>query len=55
MIGSYCRILIHRNDFLKGGEQDRSVQVVIGAASRISRIAEDMSAQGTLRYGQFHL
>ena len=52
---SHLRVLIHRSHFLKYGEDNRSNQVVVNAACRISRIAEDMSAQGTLRYGQMHL
>jgi hypothetical protein len=45
--------LIHRNSFLRCGEGDKNK--VTGAACRISRIAEDMSTHGTLRYGQMHL
>ncbi|TWU76018.1 hypothetical protein ED733_007175 [Metarhizium rileyi] len=42
-------------NFLRCGEGDRNNQVVTAAACRISRIAEDMSTHGTLRYGQMHL
>lgn len=52
---SHIRILIHRSNFIKYDEENKSNQVVVNAACRISRIAEDMSAQGTLRYGQMHL
>lgn len=52
---SHLRVLIHRANFLKHGEEDKSNQIVLNAACRISRIAEDMSAQGILRYGQMHL
>ncbi|KAG5920957.1 hypothetical protein E4U42_006021 [Claviceps africana] len=52
---NHLRILIHRNSFLRHGEGDKNNQVVTAAACRISRIAEDMSTHGTLRYGQMHL
>lgn len=51
---SHVRILIHRHSFLKQ-KDDANGQIAVTAASRISRIAEDMLAQGTLRYGQMHL
>ncbi|KAH6896678.1 N-terminal binuclear Zn cluster-containing/DNA binding domain-containing protein [Thelonectria olida] len=51
---NHVRILIHRHSFLKQNKDD-SGQIAVMAASRISRIAEDMLAQGTLRYGQMHL
>ncbi|KAG6018353.1 hypothetical protein E4U41_003966 [Claviceps citrina] len=51
---NHLRILIHRNSFLRHGASDAN-HVVTAAACRISRIAEDMSTQGTLRYGQMHL
>ncbi|KAI0863776.1 hypothetical protein F4860DRAFT_501743 [Xylaria cubensis] len=47
-------ILVHRNGFLRhtsGTEKD----IVIRAASRISRIAEDMLSQKILQYGQMHM
>ncbi|KAI0456520.1 N-terminal binuclear Zn cluster-containing/DNA binding domain-containing protein [Xylaria acuta] len=47
-------ILVHRNGFLRhntGTESD----IVIRAASRISRIAEDMLSQEILQYGQMHM
>ncbi|KAI1747971.1 hypothetical protein F4782DRAFT_543178 [Xylaria castorea] len=47
-------ILVHRNGFLRhttGTERD----IVIRAASRISRIAEDMLSQEILQYGQMHI
>jgi hypothetical protein len=52
---SHLRILIHRSSFMKFAKNNSSNQVVINAACRITRIAEDMSTQGTLRYGQMHL
>ncbi|GJN71818.1 cutinase transcription factor 1 alpha [Purpureocillium lilacinum] len=52
---NHLRILIHRNSFLKFDEGNKWNQVVTSAACRISRIAEDMSTHGTLRYGQMHL
>ncbi|KND90715.1 Cutinase transcription factor 1 alpha, partial [Tolypocladium ophioglossoides CBS 100239] len=52
---NHLRILIHRNSFLRYGEANKCNQVVTSAACRISRIAEDMSTHGTLRYGQMHL
>lgn len=52
---SHLRILIHRSSFMKFAKNNSSSQVVINAACRITRIAEDMSTQGTLRYGQMHL
>ncbi|KAL6870354.1 N-terminal binuclear Zn cluster-containing/DNA binding domain-containing protein [Trichoderma novae-zelandiae] len=42
-------------NFLRLESTTPGSQVVIKAACRISRIAEDMSTQGTLRYGQMHL
>ncbi|KAG6006544.1 hypothetical protein E4U21_006998, partial [Claviceps maximensis] len=42
-------------NFLRHGDGDKNTQVVTAAACRISRIAEDMSTQGTLRYSQMHL
>lgn len=51
---NHVRILVHRNSFLRYGEGDKKNQVVTAAACRISRIAEDMSTHGTLRYGQMH-
>ncbi|PHH89318.1 hypothetical protein CDD83_6307 [Cordyceps sp. RAO-2017] len=54
---NHLRILIHRNSFLRldeGNKRDQ-LHVVTSAACRISRIAEDMSTHGTLRYGQMHL
>ncbi|PHH64501.1 hypothetical protein CDD81_4576 [Ophiocordyceps australis] len=52
---NHLRILIHRNSFLHKQQDGASNQVVMAAACRISRIAEDMSTYGTLRYGQMHL
>ncbi|PTB62367.1 N-terminal binuclear Zn cluster-containing/DNA binding domain-containing protein [Trichoderma citrinoviride] len=52
---NHLKILIHRNSFLRLESTTPGSQVVIKAACRISRIAEDMSTQGTLRYGQMHL
>ncbi|KAH6984549.1 fungal-specific transcription factor domain-containing protein [Ilyonectria sp. MPI-CAGE-AT-0026] len=52
---NHIRILIHRHSFLKQKKEDDNGQIAVAAASRISRIAEDMLAQGTLRYGQMHL
>lgn len=52
---SHIRILIHRHNFLRHGKDDKNGQLAVAAASKISRIAEDMLAQGTLRYGQMHL
>jgi hypothetical protein len=52
---NHLRILIHRSSFMKFAKNNSSSQVVINAACRITRIAEDMSTQGTLRYGQMHL
>ncbi|KJZ78517.1 hypothetical protein HIM_01908 [Hirsutella minnesotensis 3608] len=52
---NHLRILIHRNSFLRYDEINKCNQVVANAACRISRIAEDMSTHGTLRYGQMHL
>ncbi|KAH7159612.1 N-terminal binuclear Zn cluster-containing/DNA binding domain-containing protein [Dactylonectria estremocensis] len=52
---NHIRILIHRHSFLKQNKEDDDGQIAVAAASRISRIAEDMLAQGTLRYGQMHL
>ncbi|KAF5581812.1 n-terminal binuclear Zn cluster-containing protein [Fusarium pseudocircinatum] len=51
---NHLRILIHRHNFIKQDESDSSGQIVVAAATKISRIAEDMLAQGTLRYGQMH-
>ncbi|KAF5230905.1 hypothetical protein FANTH_13636 [Fusarium anthophilum] len=51
---NHLRILIHRHNFIKQDESDSSGQIVVAAATKICRIAEDMLAQGTLRYGQMH-
>ncbi|KAF3769277.1 hypothetical protein M406DRAFT_287398 [Cryphonectria parasitica EP155] len=50
---NHLRILIHRNGFLRHDEQD--TQAALGAASQVSRIAEDMLDKKTLQYGQMHL
>ncbi|KAJ4202221.1 hypothetical protein NW767_006183 [Fusarium falciforme] len=52
---NHLRILIYRHKFLRYGQDEQSGQIAVAAASKISRIAEDMLAQGTLRYGQMHL
>ncbi|KAM0254494.1 hypothetical protein ACHAQJ_006712 [Trichoderma viride] len=52
---NHLKILIHRNSFLRLESTTPGSQTVLKAACRISRIAEDMSTQGTLRYGQMHL
>ncbi|KAI5458625.1 fungal-specific transcription factor domain-containing protein [Mariannaea sp. PMI_226] len=52
---NHVRILIHRHSFLKQIKEDENGRIAVAAASRISRIAEDMLSQGTLRYGQMHL
>ncbi|UKZ49667.1 hypothetical protein TrVGV298_003915 [Trichoderma virens] len=52
---NHLKILIHRNSFLRLESTTPGSQVVLKAACRISRIAEDMSTQGILRYGQMHL
>lgn len=54
-VESHVRILIYRHSFLKHGKDNPKGQLAVVAASKISRIAEDMLAQGTLRYGQMHL
>ncbi|KAL2061083.1 hypothetical protein VTL71DRAFT_9135 [Oculimacula yallundae] len=51
---NHLRILTHRHNFIKQSGSDNSEQIVVVAAAKISRIAEDMLAQGTLRYGQMH-
>ncbi|KAL2203574.1 hypothetical protein CC79DRAFT_1294587 [Sarocladium strictum] len=51
---NHLRILIHRHNFVKQDPSNASGQIVVKAASKISRIAEDMLTQGTLRYGQMH-
>ncbi|RGP68538.1 n-terminal binuclear zn cluster-containing dna binding domain-containing [Fusarium sporotrichioides] len=51
---NHLRILTHRHNFIKQDGSDNSGQIVVAAATKISRIAEDMLAQGTLRYGQMH-
>ncbi|CAM1508936.1 Fc.00g026750.m01.CDS01 [Cosmosporella sp. VM-42] len=52
---NHLRILIYRHNFLREVEGDKKGQMAVAGASKISRIAEDMLAQGTLRYGQMHL
>ncbi|KAF5013617.1 hypothetical protein FDECE_378 [Fusarium decemcellulare] len=52
---NHLRILIYRHKFVKQGQSENNGQIAVTAASKISRIAEDMLAQGTLRYGQMHL
>ncbi|KAJ9152021.1 Cutinase transcription factor 1 (Acyl-CoA dehydrogenase domain-containing protein) [Pleurostoma richardsiae] len=51
---NHLRILIHRPAFLHSND-DGAKQIALTAASRISRIAEDMLTYGSLRYGQMHL
>ncbi|CVL13690.1 uncharacterized protein FPRN_12065 [Fusarium proliferatum] len=51
---NHLRILTHRHNFIKQDGSGNSGQIVVAAATKISRIAEDMLAQGTLRYGQMH-
>ncbi|KAM0597077.1 hypothetical protein ACHAO3_001987 [Verticillium nonalfalfae] len=51
----HLKILIHRDDFLRSVAPEPGSKIVVTAACRISRIAEDMLSQGTLRYGQMHL
>ncbi|KAH6871027.1 fungal-specific transcription factor domain-containing protein [Thelonectria olida] len=50
----HIRILIHRHNFLKQ-DRNNNGSIAVMAASCISRIAEDMLEQGSLRYGQMHL
>ncbi|RNJ59761.1 hypothetical protein D7B24_001486 [Verticillium nonalfalfae] len=52
---NHLKILIHRDDFLRSVAPEPGSKIVVTAACRISRIAEDMLSQGTLRYGQMHL
>ncbi|PON22054.1 hypothetical protein TGAM01_v209124 [Trichoderma gamsii] len=52
---NHLKILIHRNSFLRLESTTPGSQIVLKAACRISRIAEDMCTQGILRYGQMHL
>ncbi|KAG7131282.1 Cutinase transcription factor 1 alpha like protein [Verticillium longisporum] len=52
---NHLKILIHRDDFLGSVAPEPGSKIVVTAACRISRIAEDMLSQGTLRYGQMHL
>lgn len=47
---NHLRILIHRNGFLRHHETD--TQAALGAASQISRIAEDMLDRRTLQVSQ---
>lgn len=47
---NHLRILIHRNGFLRHHEAD--MQAALGAASQISRIAEDMLDKRTLQVSQ---
>lgn len=48
------RILLYRHEFIKQDGSEDIGHIVASAASKISRIAEDMLTQGTLRYGQMH-
>lgn len=52
---SHLKILLHRHNFHGQDRGDNDGHVAVAAASRISRIAEDMLTHGTLRYGQMHL
>ncbi|RFU76934.1 hypothetical protein TARUN_5309 [Trichoderma arundinaceum] len=47
--------LAYQNSFLRLESSTPGSQIVLKAACSISRIAEDMSTLGTLRYGQMHL
>ncbi|KAK2043497.1 hypothetical protein LZ31DRAFT_468172 [Colletotrichum somersetense] len=51
---NHLRILVHRNGWLRN-QDEGDKKAALAAACRISRIAEDMLAQGTLQYGQMHL
>ncbi|KAF4545053.1 hypothetical protein BFW01_g2570 [Lasiodiplodia theobromae] len=51
---NHLRILVHRGVFLRSHDSSEK-QAAISAACRISRIAEDMLAQKTIRFGQMHL
>ncbi|KAL6918453.1 hypothetical protein FSST1_009948 [Fusarium sambucinum] len=51
---NHVRILIYRHKFVKQDHSDDTGHIAATAASKISRIAEDMLIQGTLRYGQMH-
>ncbi|KAI8650168.1 Fungal-trans domain-containing protein [Fusarium sp. Ph1] len=53
-IRDQIKILIHRHNFIKP-RRESDQQAAVAAASAISRIAEDMLVQRTLRYGQMHL
>lgn len=50
---NHLRILIYRNGFLRHDEND--TRAALGAASQVSRIAEDMLERKTLQHGQMHL
>lgn len=50
---NHVRILIHRNGFLRHGEND--MRAALGAASQVSRIAEDMLERKTLQVGKLAL
>ncbi|KAJ4253785.1 hypothetical protein NW762_010179 [Fusarium torreyae] len=51
---NHLRILLYRHKFIKQDQSDDAGHIAATAASKISRIAEDMLTQGTLRYGQMH-
>ncbi|CAG9945864.1 unnamed protein product [Clonostachys rosea f. rosea IK726] len=51
----HLRILIHRNSFMRQRDAVDSAEMAYHAATRISRIAEDLLTRGALRFGQMHL
>lgn len=55
LFSSHLKILIHRSSFLKRKDHHDNNDVTYQAAARISRIAEDMLTNETLRFGQMHL
>lgn len=52
---SHVKIIIQKEEVSKKAADDVGRLTVVTAASRISRIAEDMLAEGIVRYGQMHL
>lgn len=52
---SHVRLLIYQGTLRRNNQPTYGNQAAHQAASQISRIAEDMLMQGTIRYGQMHL
>lgn len=55
--GSNLQILLHRRAYVRLQDKSDTIdgEVALQAASRITRIVEDMLSQNLLRFGQLHV